>query len=78
MVYIETKLKLTGLKQLSLSSVDILSTVPEILANLSSLNPLFLQLCGLYGEFPSQICHLSNLQYLMLQSKEHLTSYLPE
>jgi hypothetical protein len=43
--------KLTNMKELHLNEVDISSTVPNVLANLSSLTSLILVDCGLHGEF---------------------------
>ena len=42
----------TSLKHLYLSSVNLSSPVPHILANLSSLKSLGLGGCELYSEFP--------------------------
>ncbi|XP_075641149.1 receptor-like protein 7 [Castanea sativa] len=69
---------LTSLKLLYLREVDISSPVPHILAHLSSLTNLDLGGCGLYGEFPSQIFKLPNLQVLFVGYNPNLTGYLPE
>ncbi|KAM3734621.1 hypothetical protein ACB098_10G029300 [Castanea mollissima] len=69
---------LTSLKLLYLREADISSPVPHILANLSSLTNLDLGGCGLYGEFPSQIFKLPNLQVLFVGHNPNLTGYLPE
>ncbi|KAL4602194.1 hypothetical protein ACB092_10G035900 [Castanea dentata] len=69
---------LTSLKLLYLMEVDISSPVPHILANLSSLTNLDLEGCGLYGEFPTQIFKLPNLQVLFVGYNPNLTGYLPE
>ncbi|KAL4602199.1 hypothetical protein ACB092_10G036200 [Castanea dentata] len=69
---------LTSLKLLYLGDVDISSPVPHILANLSSLTNLDLGGCGLYGEFPTQIFKLPNLQVLFVGYNPNLTGYLPE
>ena len=64
--------KLTNLEELVLSEVDISSTVPSTLANLSSLTTIFLRDCGLHGEFPTGIFQLPNLKSLCaLKSKTH-------
>ena len=47
--------KLIHLKNLDLSQVNISSPVPDTLANYSSLSSLFLENCGLSGEFPRHI-----------------------
>ncbi|KAF3444086.1 hypothetical protein FNV43_RR13776 [Rhamnella rubrinervis] len=68
---------LTSIKELFLSNIHISSTVPEILANLSSLTSLKLEGCGLYGEFPTRIFHLPNLQHLNVNYNYNLTGHLP-
>ncbi|XP_059446714.1 receptor-like protein 7 [Corylus avellana] len=70
--------KLTNLKELDLSGVDISSTVPNIFANFSTLTSLFLRDCGLHGEFPIEIFHLPNLQYLLVGHNTYLTGSLPD
>ncbi|XP_059663975.1 receptor-like protein 7 [Cornus florida] len=69
---------LTDLKQLHLNDVNVSSTVPEILANFSSLMSLLVKNCDLHGEFPTGIFKLPNLQFLDVQYNEELSSYLPE
>ncbi|XP_057994402.1 receptor-like protein 7 [Hevea brasiliensis] len=69
---------LTNLKQLHLGEVDISSTIPHSLANFSSLTSLVLEDCGLYGDFPTGIFQLPNLQLLNINSNPFLTGYLPE
>uniref|UniRef100_A0A2N9F9J0 Uncharacterized protein n=1 Tax=Fagus sylvatica TaxID=28930 RepID=A0A2N9F9J0_FAGSY len=69
---------LTNLKVLSLSYVQILSPLPDILANLSCLTTLYLQGCGLYGEFPVGILQLPKLQVLRVSNNQNLKGYLPE
>jgi hypothetical protein len=54
------------------------STVPNILANLSSLTHLGLGSCGLHGEFPKDIFKLSKLRSLDVSLNEGLTGYLPD
>ena len=70
--------KLTNLEELVLSEVDILSTVPSILANLSSLTTIFLRECGLHGEFPTGIFQLPNLKSLSVRFNPKLTGHVPE
>jgi Leucine-rich repeat (LRR) protein len=70
--------KLTNLIELNLSEVDISSTVPNILANLSSLTSLFLSDCGLHGEFPTGIFHLHNLRSLDAGLNKDLTGRIPD
>ncbi|KAL6140277.1 hypothetical protein ACLB2K_058577 [Fragaria x ananassa] len=69
---------LTNIKQLHLSLVEISSTVPSTLVNLSSLTSLRLQACNLEGNFPVGIFHLPNLQVLDLAYNNNLTGYFPE
>ncbi|KAM7477939.1 hypothetical protein LguiA_026152 [Lonicera macranthoides] len=69
---------LTNLKELYLSEVDISSQVPENLGNLTSLRSLKLQNCGLFGEFPTAIFHLPNLEILSARDNENLNGSLPE
>jgi hypothetical protein len=68
---------LTHLQKLDLSWVNISSTVPNILANLSSLTFLSLDGCGLHGEFPMGIFKLPNLRHLNVADNKDLTGYLP-
>ena len=68
---------LTSLEALHLSYVDISSTVPNSLANFSSLRSLLLKDCGLKGEFPVEIFQLPNLQVLILGFNDQLTGNLP-
>ncbi|KAL6330481.1 hypothetical protein AAG906_040411 [Vitis piasezkii] len=67
---------LTHLKTLHLNLVNISSTIPHVLANLSSLTSLLLRGCGLYGEFPMNIFRLPSLQLLSVsgQISQSLTS----
>ncbi|KAL5566030.1 hypothetical protein UlMin_029194 [Ulmus minor] len=69
---------LSSLAQLDLSFVNINSVVPSILANFSSLTAINLTGCGLQGEFPIEVFHLPNLQYLNVRSNPNLTGILPE
>ena len=70
--------KLTNLEELVLSEVDISSTVPSILANLSSLTAIFLRNCGMHGEFPTRIFQLPNLKSLSVHLNPKLTGRVPE
>ncbi|KAJ9678825.1 hypothetical protein PVL29_020889 [Vitis rotundifolia] len=69
---------LAHLKDLLLSQVNISSTIPHELANLSSLTTLFLEECGLHGEFPMNIFRLPSLQYLNVRYNPDVIGYLPE
>ena len=69
---------LTQLKKLHLNEVNISSRVPDVFANLSSLTSLLLENCGLHGEFPTGIFHLSSLQFLSVRNNPDLTGLFPE
>ncbi|XP_058211423.1 receptor-like protein 7 [Rhododendron vialii] len=69
---------LTNLKVLNLNVVNVSSTVPGALSNMTSLTYLNLANCLLYGEFPMGIFHLPNLRHLDLILNENLIGYLPE
>ncbi|TXG55569.1 hypothetical protein EZV62_020825 [Acer yangbiense] len=58
--------KLTNLKWLDLSDVNISSSIPKSLGNLSSLTHLSLKDCQLQGQIPSEMLELSQLEYLDL------------
>jgi Leucine-rich repeat (LRR) protein len=68
---------MTRLQKLGLNWVNISSSVPNILANLSSLTFLSLGDCGLHGEFPMGIFKLSNLRHLSVDGNTGLTGHLP-
>nr|XP_048324146.1 receptor-like protein 7 [Ziziphus jujuba var. spinosa] len=68
---------LTSLEILRLSYADISSTIPDFLANFFSLTSLRLVNCELYGEFPTKIFQLPNLQILNVGWNENLTGYFP-
>ncbi|KAK6271353.1 hypothetical protein POUND7_008454 [Theobroma cacao] len=70
--------KLTKLQGLYLTDVRISSSLPNILANFSSLKALILSNCDLRGEFPTGIFELPPLQFLSLRSNPKLTGYLPD
>ncbi|KAH7572701.1 hypothetical protein JRO89_XS03G0000100 [Xanthoceras sorbifolium] len=53
--------KLTNLKVLDLSGVNISSSIPHGLTNLSALEFLFLESCELEGTIPSSLGNLNNL-----------------
>ncbi|KAJ7968205.1 Receptor-like protein [Quillaja saponaria] len=69
---------LTKLEYLHLGFVDISSTVPQVMSNLSSLKSIVLIDCGLSGEFPISIFHLTDLRNLRLDFNENLNGHLPE
>ncbi|XP_048131647.1 receptor-like protein 7 [Rhodamnia argentea] len=69
---------LTGLKELDLSRVSLLSPIPPVLANFSSLTSLGLADCGLNGDFPVSIFQLPNLEVLRIASNGNLPGFLPK
>ncbi|PRQ56716.1 putative leucine-rich repeat-containing, plant-type, leucine-rich repeat domain, L [Rosa chinensis] len=69
---------LTGLETLDLSSINISSTVPDTLANLSLLTSLTLNHCGLFGKLPRRIFKLKNLKVLDVRDNRALTGYFPD
>ncbi|OMO59197.1 hypothetical protein CCACVL1_25005 [Corchorus capsularis] len=70
--------KLVKLKYLDLGGVNVSSTVPQSLANLSSLTHLSLRSCDMNGEFPIEIFQLPNLQFLSVSYNHRLKGPLPE
>ncbi|XP_022760060.1 receptor-like protein 12 [Durio zibethinus] len=70
--------KLVNLKYLYLDEVNVSSTIPQSLANLSYLTYLSFGNCELRGEFPIKIFQLPNLQYLRVSYNPFLTGRLPE
>ncbi|XP_039029311.1 receptor-like protein 7 [Hibiscus syriacus] len=70
--------RLINLKHLNLDGVKASSTIPQSLANLSSLTYLSLEYCELHGEFPVDVFQLPNLQYLSACDNTFLTGRLPE
>ncbi|KAH9745305.1 Receptor-like protein 7 [Citrus sinensis] len=70
--------KLTNLKRLNLTDVNISSAVPPTFANLSSLISLSLSESFLHGEIPTEIFQLPNLRLLELAYNSNLTGHLPE
>ncbi|XP_040374126.1 receptor-like protein 6 isoform X2 [Rosa chinensis] len=64
---------LTGLQTLDLSSINISSTIPETLTNLSLLTSLTLDDCGLFGKLPGRIFKLQNLKVLSVRYNPALT-----
>ena len=70
--------KFPNMEELYLTQVDISSTVPNNMANLTSLTSLEIEECGLHGEFPAGSFQLPNLQILSVQLNSDLTGCLPE
>ncbi|XP_040933791.1 receptor-like protein 9DC1 [Gossypium hirsutum] len=68
---------LSKLENLLLRSVDMSDVAPTSFMNLTSLKCLSLGLCGLQGDFPSEIFQLGYLEYVDL-SVNSLTGYLPK
>ncbi|XP_031266288.1 receptor-like protein 7 isoform X2 [Pistacia vera] len=69
--------KLTHLKFLALDYVNISSPIPDILANLSSLTDLSLEMCQLQGKFPTKIFQLPNLRSISVRFNPDLSGSLP-
>ncbi|XP_058202185.1 receptor-like protein 7 [Rhododendron vialii] len=69
---------LTNLKVLDLSMVNISSSMPSVLSNISSLTTLRLKRCSLHGEIPMDIFLLPKLQILNAVWYENLIGSLPE
>ncbi|KAF3457433.1 hypothetical protein FNV43_RR02091 [Rhamnella rubrinervis] len=69
---------MTNLRHLRLCQVDILSSVPESLANLSFLTTLSLAGCNLHGKFPENVFPLQKLEAINVPCNYHLTGFLPE
>nr|XP_023928105.1 receptor-like protein 9DC3 [Quercus suber] len=70
--------KFPNMEELYLTQVDISSTVPNNMANLTSLTSLVLRECGLHGEFPAGIFQLPNLEILSVRLNADLTGNVPE
>ncbi|KAF3457438.1 hypothetical protein FNV43_RR02096 [Rhamnella rubrinervis] len=69
---------MTNLRHHLLHQVDILSSVPESLANLSFLTHLSLGGCNLHGKFPENVFQLHKLVNIIVPCNYHLTGFLPE
>ncbi|XP_021801079.1 receptor-like protein 12 [Prunus avium] len=69
---------LTTLEKLHLSFINISSTIPDSIANLSFLTSLLLNDCGLSGKFPARIFELQDLETFDVSYNQDLTGYLPE
>ncbi|KAK8346548.1 hypothetical protein V6Z12_A07G223100, partial [Gossypium hirsutum] len=62
--------RLVNLKHLDLHKVNVSSTIPQSLANLSALTYLSLVACELHGKFPTSLANLTQLTYLSLAGNE--------
>ncbi|KAF3457973.1 hypothetical protein FNV43_RR02635 [Rhamnella rubrinervis] len=69
---------MTNLRHLHLRHVDISSSVPESLANLSFLTTLNLGGCNLHGKFPENVFKLHKLAVINVPCNYLLTGILPE
>ncbi|XP_030960680.1 receptor-like protein 32 isoform X2 [Quercus lobata] len=67
----------TYLRELHLDDVDLPWSLPQSLANLSSLTSLSLSWCILLGEFPSDIFLLPKIQAIDVSGNNNLTGFLP-
>ena len=68
---------MTYLRGLSLNQVNLSSSIPESLTNLSSLKFLSFSGCGVYGKFPEKIFQLPLLELIYVYSNHLLTGFLP-
>nr|POF12606.1 receptor-like protein 12 [Quercus suber] len=69
---------MTYLRELHLGYVNISLSLPQSLANLSSLTSLSLSECNLRGEFPLNIFLLPKIQSIDLSYNYELTGFLPK
>lgn len=69
---------MTNLRELHLDMVDISSSLPASLVNLSSLSFLSLSGCNLQGQFPESVFLLPKLQSINVSGNNDLTGFLPE
>ncbi|KAK7847810.1 receptor-like protein 6 [Quercus suber] len=69
---------MTYLRELHLGDVNISSSLPQFLANLSSLTSLTLFDCNLQGEFPPNIFLLRRIQSIDLSYNRELIGFLPK
>ncbi|KAF3959640.1 hypothetical protein CMV_015566 [Castanea mollissima] len=69
---------MTYLRELHLGEVNISSSLPQSLANLSSLTSLTLFGCNLQGKFPADIFMLPKIQAIDLSSNPKLVGVLPK
>ncbi|KAM6578674.1 hypothetical protein CsatB_030511 [Cannabis sativa] len=65
------------LQELYLDQVNLTSLLPQSLSNLTSLTSLSLIECDLYGDFPSNIFLLPNIQLIHLRNNYMLNGFLP-
>ena len=66
---------MTNLRKLRLHQVNLSSSIPESLTNLSSLTHLSLSGCGLYGKFPEKIFQLPKLDVIFGPCNHVLTGF---
>ena len=69
---------MTYLRELHLDDVNISSSLPQSLANMSSLTSLSLSWCYLQGEFPSDIFLFPKIQAIDLSGNPKLVGFLPK
>ncbi|KAM3754645.1 hypothetical protein ACB098_03G181800 [Castanea mollissima] len=69
---------MTYLRELHLGEVNISSSLPQSLANFSSLTSLSLSWCNLQGKFPSDIFKLPKIQAIDLSYNFELVGFLPK
>ncbi|XP_024923957.3 receptor-like protein 6 [Ziziphus jujuba] len=69
---------MTNLRQLHLNLVNLSSSVPEHIGNLSSLTHLSFERCLLHGQFPKSIFQLPKIMSIRMSGNSDLTGSLPE
>ncbi|XP_015899387.4 receptor-like protein 7 [Ziziphus jujuba] len=69
---------MTNIREILLNSVDLSSSLPESLANLSSLESLSLSGCYLHGRFPNNIFLLPKLKVIDLSRNDIFTGFHPK
>ena len=69
---------MTYLRELHLDDVKISPSLPQSVANLSSLTSLTLYDCNLQGEFPPNIFLLPRIQSIDLSYNPKLVGFLPK
>ncbi|KAM6574169.1 hypothetical protein CsatA_022496 [Cannabis sativa] len=74
----QSLVKLQSLSVIRLDNNDLLSRVPEFLANFSWLSTLSLHSCQLYGAFPGELFKVPTLMTLDLTDNVLLSGSLPE
>ncbi|KAF3563630.1 hypothetical protein DY000_02013378 [Brassica cretica] len=69
--------KLRNIRELDMSNADISSKIPHELSNMSYLRFLNLRRCNLFGESPTSVLLIPNLQSIRLGGNPNLRGKLP-